>query len=60
MVLQRKCGHPLQALSAIGKHTDAPINHTRLSPCKHSPDGTTRKHPITAYYSFINLEWMKG
>jgi len=47
MVLQRKCGHPLCALMDIGpavaasKHTTAPINHTRPSPCKHSPDGTT-------------------
>ena len=38
MVLQRKCGHPLPALTNIGpavaasKHTTAPINHTRPSP----------------------------
>jgi len=47
MVLQRKCGHPLHALTNIGpavaasKHTAAPINHTRPSPRKHSPDGAT-------------------
>ena len=47
MVLQRKCGRPLPMLTDIGpavaasKHTTAPINHTRPSPCKHSPDGTT-------------------
>jgi len=47
VVLQRKCGHPLPALMDIGpavaanKHTTAPINHTRPSPRKHSPDGTT-------------------
>jgi len=47
MVLQRKCGHPLPTLTDIGpavaasKHTTAPINHTRPSPRKHSPDGTT-------------------
>jgi len=26
---------------AASKHTTAPINHTRPSPRKHSPDGTT-------------------
>jgi len=47
MVLQHKCGHPLPALTGIGttvaasKHTTAPINHTRPSPRKHSPDVTT-------------------
>ena len=47
MVLQSKCGHPLPALTDIGpavaasKHTTAPINHTRRSPRKHSPDVTT-------------------
>ena len=47
VVLQRKCGHPLPALTDIGpavaasKHTTAPINHTRPSPRKHSPDVTT-------------------
>ena len=39
--------HPLPALTDIGpavadsKHTTAPINHTRPSFRKHSPDGTT-------------------
>jgi len=47
MVLQRKCGHPLPALMDIGptvtasKHTTAPVNHTRPSRRKHSPDVTT-------------------
>jgi len=47
VVLQRKCRHPLPALIDIGpavaasKHTTAPINHTRPSPRKHSPDGAT-------------------
>ena len=47
MVLRRKCGHPLPALTDIGpavaarKHNTAPINHTRPPPRKHSPDGTT-------------------
>jgi len=46
VVQQRKCGHPLPALMDIGpavaasKHTTAPINHTRPSPRKHSPDVT--------------------
>ena len=47
MVLQRKCGHPLPSIMdivlavAASKHTTAPINHTRPSPRKHSPDVTT-------------------
>jgi len=47
MVLQRKCGHPLPSITdivlavAASKHTTAPINHTRPSPRKHSPDVTT-------------------
>ena len=43
---------------AASKHTTAPINHTRPSPRKHSPDGATcaRKHPITAYYSVYGLQ----
>jgi len=47
MVLQCKCGHPLPMLMDIGpmvaasKHTTSPINHTRPSPRKHSPCGTT-------------------
>jgi len=46
-VLQRKCDHPLPALTDIGpavaasKHTTAPINHTRPSPRKHLSGGTT-------------------
>jgi len=47
MVLQRKCGHPLPALTDIGptvtasKHTTATINYTRPLPRKNSIDGTT-------------------
>jgi len=47
VVLQRKCSHPLSALTDIGpavaasKHTTAPINHTRPSPHKRLPDVTT-------------------
>jgi len=40
------------------------IYHTSLSPYKHSPDGATMasgsNHLITAYYSFIDPERMKG
>jgi len=46
LVLQRKCSHPLRALTdnigpavAASKPTTAPINHTRPSPRKHSADG---------------------
>jgi len=70
MVLQRKCGHPLPALTDIGpavaasKHTTATINHTRPSPRKHSPDVTTPSEmaepDYCLLYSFINLERMKG
>ena len=47
VVLQRKCGQPLHALTDIGpavaasKHTTPPINYTRPSPHKHSPDVTS-------------------
>jgi len=47
MVLQRKCGHPLPALTDVGpaaaacEHTTAPINHTRPSPHKHLSGVTT-------------------
>jgi len=47
VVLRRKCGHPQPALTDIGpavaasKRTIAPINHTRSSPRKRSPDGAT-------------------
>jgi len=53
-----KCGHPIARVNiqldsryAASKHTNDPINHTRPSPCKHSPDVRGSKHPITAYYS---------
>jgi len=39
-------------------------HHTRLWPRKHLPDGATMasgsNHLITAYYSFIDPEMMKG
>ena len=60
MVLQRKLRPPIARVNvqldprhAASKHTTAPINHTRPTPRKLSPDGAARarKHPITAYYS---------
>jgi len=70
MVLRRWTAYPLSALTDIGpaaaasKHTTAAINHTRLSPRKHSPGVTPLKarwqNPTTAYYSFIDLERIKG
>jgi len=46
-------------------HTVLPSTYTMLAFFrKHSPDGATpnwcSRHPIAAYYSFVNLEWMKG
>ena len=47
VVLRRYAAYPLPALRDIGPaaaastHTTAPINHTRPSPRKHSPDGAT-------------------
>jgi len=44
VVLRRKCGHPLPALTDIGPTVATyhrPNNHTRPSPRKHSPDVTT-------------------
>jgi len=65
MVLQRKLRPPIARVNvqldpwhAASKHTTAPINHTRPSPCKHSPDVATRARKlgkIAAYYSFIDL-----
>jgi len=72
MVLQRKCGHPLPALTYIGpavaasKQTTAPINHTRPSPRKHSPDVTTPSEMAKPDYCLLliyrprNFERMKG
>jgi len=69
VVLLRYTTYPLPALTDIGpaaaarKHTTAPINHARPS-----PQAFTRRrypergigHPITAYYSPIDLERIKG
>ena len=70
VVLRRYAAYPLPALTDIGleaaasKHTTVPINHTRPSPssafvrCHHF--NRNSGHPITAYYSFIDPERMKG
>ena len=42
--------HPRYAAST---HTTAPINHTRPSPRKHSPDGATRARKQTSDYSLL-------
>ena len=69
VVLQCKCGHPLPALTDIGpavaasKHTTAPINHTRPSPHKLSPDVTTPSETAEPDYCLLliyRLERMKG
>jgi len=36
---------------AASKHTTAPINHTKPSPCKHSLDSATRARKQTSDYS---------
>jgi len=70
-VLQRKCGHPLPAITYIGpaaaasKHTTAPINHTRPSPRKHSPDVTTPNEMAEPDYCLLLIyrprknEWLR-
>jgi len=73
MVLQRKlrpsnCVNvQLDPRYAASKHTTAPINHTRPSPCKHSPDVATRARKQTSdYYSSYRprkdetLSWLVG
>jgi len=40
---------------AVSKHTAAPINHTRLSPRKHSPDGATRARNQTLDCSLLPI-----
>ena len=39
--------------AAATTHTTAPINHTRPSPRKHSPDGATRARKQTSDYSLL-------
>jgi len=46
---------------AASKDTTAPINHTRPSPRKHSPDAVTRARNQTSDYSLLlNLSTSKG
>jgi len=50
----------LEHNAAANTRTTAPINHTRPSPCKHSPDGTARARKQTADYSLLlNLSTSK-
>ena len=39
--------------AAATTHTTAPINHTRPSPCKHSPDGAACARKQTSDYSLL-------
>jgi len=54
------CGHPvtrgnaqLDPRHAASMHTTAPINHTKPSSRKHSPDGATRATKQTSDYSLL-------
>ena len=55
------CGHPIAHVNvqldprhAASKHTTSPINHTRLSPRKHSPDGATHaRKQASSYRSLV-------
>jgi len=69
VVLQRKCGHPLPALTDIGpavaasKHSTPQSTTPGLLPesiHQMSPLQARWQNPIAAYYSFIDLERMKG
>jgi len=65
VVLRRYAAYPLPALTDIGpaaaasKHTTAPINHTRPSARKHSPDVVTPSEvadlrlPLTTHLSTL-------
>jgi len=59
VVLQRYAAYPLPVLTDIGptaaasKHTTAPINHSRPSPHKHSPDGATPSEVANIDYYLI-------
>ena len=68
MVLQRKLWPSIARVNvqldpryAASKHTTAPINRTRPSPRKHSPDGAARAKKHTSDYSLLlNLLTSKG
>jgi len=54
------CGHPITHVNvqldpryAASKHTTAPINRTRPSPRKHSPDVAARARKHTSDYSLL-------
>jgi len=61
------CSHPsarvnvqLDPRYATSKHTTAPINHIRASPCKHLPDVSTLARKQTSDYSLLlNLSTLK-
>ena len=62
------CGYPIARVNlqldpryAASKHTTAPINRTRPSPRKHSPDVATRARKQTSDYSLLlSLSTLKG
>ena len=68
MVLQRKLQTSIARVNvqldpwhAASKHTTAPINHTRPSPRKLSPDGDARARKHTFDYSLLlSLSTSKG
>jgi len=68
MVLHRKLRPSIARVNvqldpryAASKHTTAPINRTRPSPRKHSPDVSTRARKQTSDYSLLlNLSTSKG
>jgi len=53
MVLQRKLRPSNCTCYAASKHTIAPINHTRPSPGKLSPDGAASARKQTSDYSLL-------
>ena len=60
MVLQRKLRPSIARVNvqldrrhASSKRTTAPVNHTRPSPCKHSPDGTASARKQASDYSIL-------
>jgi len=51
----------LERNAAATTHTTAPINHTKPSPRKHSPDGAVRARKQTSDYSLLlSLSTSKG
>ena len=70
VVLQGKCGHPLRALTynwprGMQLASTPPVQSTTtglhpVSIHQMAPSARGSRHPITAYYSFLDLERMKG